>query len=203
MQRNSHMNWRIRLTWWDKTLLVIMAVAGIIGFFRFATGSHRRRYQQCLSLGMVGRLRHHDDDCHRWRRLHDHGVSGDLWCAPLPFFRAPRGSHGIPLLRQRNYDADGGAWPAVDGLDGPGLLGADVGVVRSRLVRIFVSHCARFGIRAGAARGGRLASGVSCCKRDLYSDHASRRDAVAFAPVLPWHSDDAHSSQGASIMVVG
>ena len=32
------MNWRIRLTWWDKTLLAIMAVAGIIAFVRFATG---------------------------------------------------------------------------------------------------------------------------------------------------------------------
>src|ERR1044072_9639489 len=38
MQRNSHMNWRIRLTWWDKTLLAIMAVAAVIGFVRFATG---------------------------------------------------------------------------------------------------------------------------------------------------------------------
>ena len=34
----THMNWRIRLTWWDKTLLAIMAVAGIIAFVRFATG---------------------------------------------------------------------------------------------------------------------------------------------------------------------
>ena len=32
------MNWRIRLTWWDKTLLVIMAVAAVIAFVRFATG---------------------------------------------------------------------------------------------------------------------------------------------------------------------
>ena len=32
------MNWRIRLTWWDKTLLAIMVVAGIIAFVRFATG---------------------------------------------------------------------------------------------------------------------------------------------------------------------
>ena len=32
------MNWRIRLTWWDKLLLAIMAVAGVIAFVRFATG---------------------------------------------------------------------------------------------------------------------------------------------------------------------
>jgi Ni/Fe-hydrogenase subunit HybB-like protein len=32
------MNWRIQLTWWDKTLLAIVAVAAIIGFVRFATG---------------------------------------------------------------------------------------------------------------------------------------------------------------------
>ena len=32
------MNWRIRLTWWDKTLLAIMAVAAVIAFVRFATG---------------------------------------------------------------------------------------------------------------------------------------------------------------------
>jgi Ni/Fe-hydrogenase subunit HybB-like protein len=32
------MNWRIRLTWWDKTLLAIMAAAAIIAFVRFATG---------------------------------------------------------------------------------------------------------------------------------------------------------------------
>jgi Ni/Fe-hydrogenase subunit HybB-like protein len=32
------MNWRIRLTWWDKALLVIMAVAAVIAFVRFATG---------------------------------------------------------------------------------------------------------------------------------------------------------------------
>lgn len=32
------MNWRIRLTWWDKSLLVIIAAAAVIGFVRFATG---------------------------------------------------------------------------------------------------------------------------------------------------------------------
>ena len=32
------MNWRIRLTWWDKLLLAIMAVAAIVAFVRFATG---------------------------------------------------------------------------------------------------------------------------------------------------------------------
>jgi Ni/Fe-hydrogenase subunit HybB-like protein len=32
------MNWRIRLTWWDKLLLAIIAVAAVIGFVRFATG---------------------------------------------------------------------------------------------------------------------------------------------------------------------
>jgi Ni/Fe-hydrogenase subunit HybB-like protein len=32
------MNWRIRLTWWDKLLLAIVAVAAVIGFVRFATG---------------------------------------------------------------------------------------------------------------------------------------------------------------------
>ena len=32
------MNWRIRLTWWDKLLLAIIAVAAIVGFVRFATG---------------------------------------------------------------------------------------------------------------------------------------------------------------------
>jgi Ni/Fe-hydrogenase subunit HybB-like protein len=32
------MNWRIRLTWWDKLLLAIIATAAVIGFVRFATG---------------------------------------------------------------------------------------------------------------------------------------------------------------------
>jgi Ni/Fe-hydrogenase subunit HybB-like protein len=32
------MNWRVRLTWWDKLLLVIMAAAAVIAFVRFATG---------------------------------------------------------------------------------------------------------------------------------------------------------------------
>jgi Ni/Fe-hydrogenase subunit HybB-like protein len=32
------MNWRIRLTWWDKLLLAIMAAAAIVAFVRFATG---------------------------------------------------------------------------------------------------------------------------------------------------------------------
>ncbi|HEY0725957.1 MAG TPA: NrfD/PsrC family molybdoenzyme membrane anchor subunit, partial [Pyrinomonadaceae bacterium] len=32
------MNWRVRLTWWDKLLLAIVAVAAIFGFVRFATG---------------------------------------------------------------------------------------------------------------------------------------------------------------------
>jgi Ni/Fe-hydrogenase subunit HybB-like protein len=32
------MNWRIRLTWWDKTLLAIMAAAAVFAFVRFATG---------------------------------------------------------------------------------------------------------------------------------------------------------------------
>jgi Ni/Fe-hydrogenase subunit HybB-like protein len=32
------MNWRIRLTWWDKLLLVIMAAAAVVAFVRFATG---------------------------------------------------------------------------------------------------------------------------------------------------------------------
>src|SRR5262249_10195036 len=37
-QRRAQMNWRIRLTWWDKTLLAIMAVAAVIAFVRFTTG---------------------------------------------------------------------------------------------------------------------------------------------------------------------
>src|SRR5262249_60163606 len=37
-RRRAHMNWRIRLTWWDKLLLAIMAVAAVIAFVRFATG---------------------------------------------------------------------------------------------------------------------------------------------------------------------
>jgi Ni/Fe-hydrogenase subunit HybB-like protein len=32
------MSWRIRLTWWDKLLLAILAVAAVIAFVRFATG---------------------------------------------------------------------------------------------------------------------------------------------------------------------
>jgi len=32
------MNWSIRLTWWDKLLLTIMAVGAVFGFVRFATG---------------------------------------------------------------------------------------------------------------------------------------------------------------------
>jgi Ni/Fe-hydrogenase subunit HybB-like protein len=32
------MNWRIRLTWWDRLLLGIMAAAAIVAFVRFATG---------------------------------------------------------------------------------------------------------------------------------------------------------------------
>ena len=32
------MNWRIRLTWWDKLLLVLMAAAAVVAFVRFATG---------------------------------------------------------------------------------------------------------------------------------------------------------------------
>ena len=32
------MSWRIRLTWWDKLLLAIIAVAAVVGFVRFATG---------------------------------------------------------------------------------------------------------------------------------------------------------------------
>ena len=152
---------------------------------------------------MVGRLWDHDDDRHRRRRLHDHGVSGNFGRAPLPLVFASRRAHGFSLLRERDHHAHGGAWPSVDGLDGPRLLGADLRVVRSRLVRIFVSHGARFGIRAGSARAGWLESRVSHRERDLYSDHAPRRDAVAPSPVLPRHSDDAHSPQGASIVVVG
>jgi Ni/Fe-hydrogenase subunit HybB-like protein len=32
------MNWRIRLTWWDKSLLAIMAAAAVVAVVRFATG---------------------------------------------------------------------------------------------------------------------------------------------------------------------
>ena len=32
------MNWSIRLTWWDKLLLAIMAAAAVVAFVRFATG---------------------------------------------------------------------------------------------------------------------------------------------------------------------
>ena len=32
------MNWRIRLTWWDKALLAVMAVAVVITVVRFAAG---------------------------------------------------------------------------------------------------------------------------------------------------------------------
>src|SRR5262245_44318919 len=37
-RRRTLMNWRIRLTWWDKLLLAVMAVAAVIAFVRFATG---------------------------------------------------------------------------------------------------------------------------------------------------------------------
>ena len=40
-RRRAHMNWRIRLTWWDKTLLLIMAVAAVIAFVRFGHPRHR------------------------------------------------------------------------------------------------------------------------------------------------------------------
>ena len=32
------MNWRIRLTWWDKLLLAVMLAGAIFAFVRFATG---------------------------------------------------------------------------------------------------------------------------------------------------------------------
>src|ERR1043165_1331397 len=32
------MNWRIRLTWWDKSLLAVIAIGAVFGFVRFATG---------------------------------------------------------------------------------------------------------------------------------------------------------------------
>ena len=32
------MNWTIRLTWWDKLLLIIIAVGAVFAFVRFATG---------------------------------------------------------------------------------------------------------------------------------------------------------------------
>ena len=149
------MNWRIRLTWWDKTLLVIMAVAAVIAFVRFATG-----------IGTIANI----NNAYPWGWWVGYGImtmiaiggvgftitalSGDLRCAAVPLVRPPRRAHGTALLYQRDYHAHGGAWPAVDGLDGPRLLGAHVGAVRSRLVRVSVSHCARFGIRAGSARAG-------------------------------------------------
>src|SRR5262249_1475600 len=34
----AHMNWTIRLTWWDKLLLTIMTVGAVFAFVRFATG---------------------------------------------------------------------------------------------------------------------------------------------------------------------
>src|SRR4029450_3254810 len=37
-RRRAHMNWRIRLTWWDKSLLAIMAVCRGLAPVRFATG---------------------------------------------------------------------------------------------------------------------------------------------------------------------
>ena len=151
------MNWRIRLTWWDKTLLVIMAVAAVIAFVRFATG-----------IGTVANI----NNAYPWgwwvgygimtmiaiggSRLHDDGVSRDLRCPSLPLFRAPRRAHGFSLLRRRDYDAHGGAWPAVDGLDGPCFLGAYLRVVRSWLVRVSLSHRTRSGVCAGSARAGWL-----------------------------------------------
>ena len=145
------MNWRIRLTWWDKLLLAIMAVAAVIAFVRFATG-----------IGTIANI----NNAYPWgwwvgygimtmiaiggSRLHDHGVSGDPGRASLPLVPAPRRAHGAALLRQRDYHAHGGAWPAVDGLDGPSFLGADLRVVRSWLVRVSVSHRARLGVRPGA-----------------------------------------------------
>ena len=171
----AHMNWRIRLTWWDKSLLAIMAVAAVIAFVRFATGiGTDRQYQQRLPVGLVGRLRDHDDDRHRRRRLHDHGVSRDLRRASLPLVSSSRRAHGFPLLHERDYHAHGGAWPSVDGLDGPGFLGADLRVVRSRLVRVFVSHGARLGVRAGAARAGSAGSArCASCARFIFRSCSS------------------------------
>jgi Ni/Fe-hydrogenase subunit HybB-like protein len=37
-KKELKMNWRIRLTWWDKLLLVVMAIGAVFAFVRFATG---------------------------------------------------------------------------------------------------------------------------------------------------------------------
>ena len=187
-----------------QTLLAIMAVAAVIAFVRFATG-----------IGTIANI----NNAYPWGWWVGYGIMTMIAIGGVGFtitalveilgvhryhsFRAPGGAHGFSLLRQRDHYAHGGAWPAVDGLDGPRLLGADLRVVRSRLVRVFVSHGARFGIRAGAARGGRLEARISCRQRDLHPDHAPRCYAVASASVIARHADDAHPAQDQRPVVVG
>src|SRR6185312_10010743 len=99
--------------------------------------------------------------------------------------------------------ADGGGWPAVEGLDGPGLLGSHIRVVRSRLVRVSLPHRARFGIFAGAARACWLGARAAGYKVYLHPDHAARRDAVAPASIIARHSHGAHPAQDQRPLVVG
>ena len=144
-------------------------------------------------------------DRHRRGRLHHHRA----WCEVLGVHRyhvvpAPRRPDGAPLLRQRDRHAHGRARPAVEGLDGPGVLGAHVRLVRSRAgARSSTSPCSPSSsprCRSSSSAGGRVLRVIA---DDLHLRHAPRRDAVAPPPVVAGYAADAHPAQGQRALVVG
>ena len=145
------MNWRIRLTWWDKSLLAIMAVAAVIAFVRFATG-----------IGTIANI----NNAYPWGWWVGYGIMTMIALGAVGFtitalvevlgvhryhpFLRPAVLMGLLCYTSAITMLMVELGPAVDGLDGPGFLGAHLRVVRSWLVRVSVSHRARFGVCPGA-----------------------------------------------------
>ena len=152
---------------------------------------------------MVGRLWDHDDDRHRWRRLHDHGVSGNFGVHRYHSFVRPAVlmaflcyASAITMLMVE-LGRPWMVWMVLVSWAPTSAL-YEVGWCAFLYLTVLALEFARVPLEQAGWE-----SHVSHRERDLYSDHAPRRDAFAPAPVLPRHSDDAHSPQGESIVVVG
>ena len=198
------MNWRIRLTWWDKLLLAIMAAAAIVTFVRFATG-----------IGTIANI----NNAYPWGWWVGYGIMTMIAIGAVGFTMTAL----VEILGVHRYHSF--LRPAV--LMGLLCYTSAITMLMVELGRPWkvwmvlvswaptsalyeVGWCAFLyltvlasGVRPGAARTARLGSRIAGCTRDLYSDHAPRRDAVASASVVARYFDDADTAQGERPLVVG
>ncbi len=198
------MNWRIRLTWWDKALLAVMAVAVVITLVRFAAG-----------IGSIANI----NNAYPWGWWVGYGIMTMIAIGGVGFtitglVEVLGGHRYHSFLRPAVLMAFlcyvsaitmlmvelGRPWKVWLVLVSWAPTSAlyEVGWCAFLYLSVLAFEFAQVPVEQ---LGWRRALNVI---RVIYiPDHAARRDAVAPAPVLAGHVDDAHPAQGERPLVVG